>query len=106
MINASQYAQATQASAAAKKSGFELVVSGNNFILNPVSGFASLFFKEEPVIRYGDLENTMSFLRGWDAFAKQLTNQAGIDLSEVKSRIEQQRIADTLAGKRRRSVKI
>jgi hypothetical protein len=105
MISAAQYAQAMQAASSAKKAGFELEVSGSRFVLKPANGFASVLLKDETLVHYDNLENAAAFLRGWEIFSKHLTSVAGIDLTEVKSRIEQQRVADTLAGKKRRAIR-
>lgn len=106
MISAAQYAQATHAAAYAKRIGFDLDVSSNRFILKPQSGFASILLKDDSYIQYDNLETMLAFLRGWEVLAKHMTSLAGLDVNEVKSRIDQQKVADTLSGKRRRSPKV
>lgn len=106
MINASQYAQAMQAASFAKKAGFDMEVTGNRFTLKPNNGVAAILLKDETAIQYDNLENAVAFLRGWEAAARHLASLAGIDVADVKSRVEQQKVADTLAGKRRKTLKI
>ena len=106
MITATQYAQAMQAASFAKKAGFELGVVGNKFELRPINGFASVLLEGKDAIHYDNLENAIAFLRGWEVLSRHMTNLAGIEVAEVKSRTEQQRVADTLAGKRRRTLKV
>lgn len=105
MISASHYAQAMQAASFAKKAGFEMEVSGNRFLLKPSNGLAAVLLKDEAMIHYDNLENATAFLRGWEAAARHLASLAGIDVADVKSRVDQQKVADTLSGKRRKTLK-
>lgn len=106
MISSTQYSQAMQAASMAKKAGFEMEVSGNRFVLKPNNGIAAILLKDEAMVHYDNLESAMAFLRGWEAAGRHLASVAGIDVAEVKSRVEQQKVADTLSGKRRRTMKI
>lgn len=106
MISSTQYSQAMQASSMAKKAGFEMEVASNRFVLRPNNGIAAILLKDEAMVHYDNLEGAMAFIRGWDAAARHLASVAGIDATEIKSRVEQQKVADTLSGKRKRTPKV
>ena len=106
MITPAQYAMAMHSSSFAKKTGFDLDVSNGKFVLRPVSGLAAILLKDTSNIHYDNLENAAAFLRGWEVLSRHLAGLASIDAAEVKSRMDQQKVADVLSGKKRKTLKV
>ena len=98
-----QYNDAMDLANKVKRAGFELEVEANRFCIMPKSGYAALLYPTEDRLRVDTVNDVIAFVHGWHAFAKALESATGIDVDEVKTRIEQQKVADVLAGKRRRA---
>ncbi len=103
MMTPKQYNDAMDLASKVKRAGFELEVSGNRFCMMPKTGFAALLYPTDDKMFLDSVSDVLAFVHGWHAFAKALEGTTGIDTDEVKSRIEQQKVADVLAGKRRRT---
>lgn len=103
MMTPKQYNDAMELTNKVKRAGFELDVEGNRFCIMPKTGFAALLYPTSDKLRVDTVGDVIAFVHGWHAFAKALESATGIDIDEIKSRIDQQKVADTLAGKRRRA---
>lgn len=98
-----QYNDAMELANKVKKAGFELEIEANRFCITPKTGYAALLYPTNDKLRVDTVNDVVAFVHGWHAFAKALESATGIDVDEVKSRMEQQKVADVLAGKRRRT---
>ena len=98
-----QYNDAMDLANKVKRAGFELEVASNRFCITPKTGYAALLYPTDDKLYVDTVNDVIAFVHGWHAFAKALESATGIDVDEVKSRMEQQKVADTLAGKRRRT---
>ena len=106
MVTTVQYEMSINLAAKAKKLGFDLQTRNSSFILLPKSGIVSLLVTETTGRNFASADELAQFLNGWDAAISLLSKRAGLTHDEIKSRIEQQQVMDTLADKRRRSVRL
>lgn len=98
-----QYNDAMELANKVKRAGFELEIEANRFCITPKTGYAALLYPANDKLRVDTVNDVVAFVHGWHAFAKALESATGIDVDEVKTRIEQQKVADVLSGKRRRT---
>lgn len=98
MTTASQFKKMKKIEKGAKKAGFSLVAFENDVTLEPVKGVPFLLFSESPNTypSFSTLDHLEQYLDGWCELLQYLEQYCGLSEEEIKDRILQHKVLNTL----------